>query len=238
MSLTYSLTENLLTANANEFKAQPVNVRSYTMSEIIQRILARNPGLSQAQITAAIDEFFKESSMIIEDGGALNTPLMNTQPSIAGVFHGATDVFDPKRHRVKTNVFPGKMLQKATAGIKTQKAQTADPMPFILEVHDVLSDTFNEQLTPGGVIQIWGGRLRLATENPENGIFLTDDLAQTIKLTTIIENKPARIIAMLPQDLPAGTYTLELRTSFVNSGKESKSMKTGRFNRELTAVSN
>ena len=89
--LNYSLLENLLTPAANAFMAQPVNVRSYGMAEIAKRILARNPGLGLSQLNAALEEFVGEVCIIIEDGGAINTPLFNTQPSIAGVFQGATD---------------------------------------------------------------------------------------------------------------------------------------------------
>jgi hypothetical protein len=168
----YSLIENHLTAAPNDFTAQTVGVRSFGMSEIVARILARNTGLSQAQIESAISEFMREVCLIIEDGGAVNTSLFNSSPSIAGVFHGATDTFDARRHRIRTNLSLGTALRKSTDAIKTQKVQTAEPSPYILEVHDILSDSVNEQITPGGVLQIRGGRLKIAIENPENGVFL------------------------------------------------------------------
>ena len=234
--ISFSLVENHLTTAPNDFTAQTVNVRSFGMSEIVKRIMARNPGLSEAQINAALEEFIKEACIIIEDGGAINTPLFNTQPSIAGVFHGAADMFDARRHRIRTNLSVGTAMRRATASIRTQKVQTTEPAPYILEVHDVLSDTVNEQITPGGVLQIWGGRLRIVSENLDNGVFMIDDTGNAIKMPVVIENKPSRLIVMMPTDMPAGTYTLEVRTSFVNSSKESKNLKTRRFNRELVAI--
>ena len=227
--LQFSLQENLLTPAPNDMMAQPVNVRTYGLPEINQRILARNPGLGLSQLNASIEEFFDEVCAIVEDGGSVNTPLFNTQPSVPGVFDSATDNFDPRRHRVRTNLMLGTRLRKATAAIKVQKVQTADPAPFILEVHDVLSDTTNELLTPGGVVQIRGGRLKFVPGNPANGIFLIDEQAQPVRLDVIVENKPARLIAMLPADLP-----LEVRTTLIATGREGKTLKTGRFIRELT----
>ena len=93
--MSYSLIENPLTP-FNAYVAQPANIRSYSLEEIIQRVLARNPGLSHAQITASINEVINEICIIIEDGGSINTVLVNTQPSIAGKFNGAADTFDPK----------------------------------------------------------------------------------------------------------------------------------------------
>ena len=152
------------------------------------------------------------------------------------MFHGAADTFDPRRHRVRTNLTAGAALRKATAAIKTQKVQTAEPAPFILEVRDALSNSVNEQITPGGVLQIRGGRLKLAAENPENGIFLIDADGNAAKLQIVIENKPSRLIAMLPADIAPGTYELEVRTTFANSARESRNMKIRRFNRELVTV--
>ena len=235
--LSYSLSENHLTPAPNDFSAQTVNVRSFALSDIVQRIMGRNPGLSAAQINVALEKFIHEVSLIIEDGGAINTPLFNTQPSIAGVFHGATDTYDPRRHRIRTNLSAGTALRRATDGIKVQKVQPAEPAPFVLEVYDVLSDSINEQLTPGGVLQIRGGRLKMVTEKPDNGVFLIDEAGNATKLPVVIENKPSRLIAMLPADIPAGTYAVEVRSSFVNSAKESRNLKTGRFNRELATVS-
>ena len=235
--ISYTLVENLLTAAPNDFMAQTVNVRSFNMSEIVQRIMGRNPGLSAAQINVALEKFIHEVCLIVEDGGAVNTPLLNTQPSIAGVFHGTVDTFDPRRHRIRTNLTAGTALRRATDGIRTQKVQTAEPTPFILEVRDVLSESTNEQITPGGVLQIRGGRLKLGTESPENGVFLIDNDGNAVKITVVVENKPARLIVMLPADLQSGTYTLEVRTALnSNSNREGRTIRTGRFNRELVTV--
>lgn len=232
--LQYTLVENLLTAAPNDLMALPVNVRVYDLAEIKQRILARHPGMGQSQLNAAIEEFFEEVCILIEDGNAVNTPLFNVQPSFTGVFDSATDNFDAKRHRTKTNLTPGVLMRSASSKIKTQKVQVPDPQPFILEVSDVLSGTVNDQLTPGGVVQLKGGRLKLVTANPDNGIFLVNEQGSAVKLAVIVENKPARLIAMLPADLPQGTYSIEVRTTLTSSNKESKTMKTGRYSKELT----
>ena len=234
--LQYGLVDNPLTAAPNDFTAQLVNVRSFSQEEILRRISERNTGLSPEQLRAGVDLYIREVCKITEDGGAVNTPLINTQPSIAGVFHGADDSYDQNRHRVRTNITSGLALRRATAAIRTQKVTIAEPQPTILEVTDMMSGAVNELLTPGGVLQIRGGRLKLATQNPDNGIFLIDEQGQTTPLPMVIENKPARLIAMLPATLACGAYTLEVRSSLSASNREGRTIRTGRFNRELTAV--
>ena len=232
--LQYTSVENLLTAAPNDYSAQPVNVRSYTFTEIIRRILARNPGLSEAQLTSAINEFVEEVSIITAEGDSVNTPLINTNLSIQGVLDSAADTFDAKRHRVRININAGVKLVAAVARVKPQKTDVADSLPHIIEVKDIVSGAVNETLTAGGVVQIRGSRLKFLPDNDTNGIFLTDAKGATVKLTTVVENKPARLMAMLPANLPQGEYTVEVRSTYLASGRSSKTLKTGPFHKIFT----
>jgi hypothetical protein len=218
-----------------DYLAQPVNVRSYTLQEIFQRIGARYPGLTPTQISSAVNEFFEEVAKITEDGETVTTPLFNTQLSMPGVYKGAMDSFDSKRHSVKVNINPGTILREAVRKVKTEKVTVTEPLPHILEVKDVTSDTVNDVITPGGVVQLRGGKLRFLTDQPDNGIFLISEDETEYKLVTIVENKPARLIAVLPS-LPQGEYYMEVRTSYSGSGKPTKALKRGRYNKILTVV--
>jgi hypothetical protein len=233
--LQYSLNENHLNAMPNSFVAQAVNVRTFSLSEIIHRIMERNPDFSQAQINAPIDDFIREVCLIIAGGGAVNTPLFNMQPSITGVFHGLTDEYDKRRHRVSTNFTQGTALRRAVSAIKPQKVASAEPIPYILEVQDIISQTSNGQITPAGVLQIWGGNLKIATENLEDGVFLIDDKGKAVKMPFVIENKPSRLIVMTPTCLAEGTYSIEVRTT---ANTADKTLKIGRFNKELVSMKN
>jgi hypothetical protein len=234
--LQYSLIENLLTPAPDDYLAQPVNVRSYTLQEIYKRIEARYTGLTPAQISAAVDEFCAEIYTITENGEMVNTPLINTQLSMPGVYKSATDSFDAKRHAVKINTSPGVRMREAVRKVKTEKVIIAEPLPHILEVKDVSSDAVNDVITPGGVIQLRGGKLKFLTNQSDNGIFLVGENGEEIKLTVIVENKPARLITVMPTDVPQGEYFIEVRTSFASSGKPTKNVKRGRYNKILTVV--
>jgi hypothetical protein len=61
----------------------------------------------------------------------------------------------------------------------------------------------------GGIVQLRGSLLKFVETRENNGIFLLPDTGAEVKLTVVAENKPARIMAMLPVDLPQGDYTLE-----------------------------
>jgi hypothetical protein len=204
------------------------------MSEITQRIGLRYPGLTPTQISAAVNEFFTEVEIITEEGEAVNTPLFNTSWSIPGSIEGATGSVDTKTQPPKINLSAGVELREAARKVKTEKVIVAEPLPHILEVKDIASDTVNDTLTPGGVVQIRGGRLKFLPAEENNGIFLINEQGESIKLAVIVENKPARLIAVLPAELPQGDYFIEIRTSFSAAGKPMKTLKQGRFNKILT----
>jgi hypothetical protein len=232
--IEYYLIDNPLTPAPDDYMAQMLNVRVHKLDDIFQRISARYPGLTPAQISSAVNEFFEEICAITADGETINTPLFNSHFSVSGVFDGAMDVFDPKRHSLKLHVSLGTRLREALRKVKLEKTIAAEPVPHILEVKDIQSDTVNEKLTPGGVVKLGGGRLKFLQGEENNGVFIVDENGAEKKLSTIVENNPTHIIAVMPADVAAGVYFMEVRSSFSGSDKKpSRMLKIGRFHKEL-----
>jgi hypothetical protein len=225
----------MLTIAPDDFMAQVTNVLSHGEAEIVARMLKKGAGLTRSDIFSVTDMYTETVCEIIAEGGAVVTPLFNAFPSIPGVFKGIDDPFDLKRHGVRINLTAGKSTREAVKLIKTRRVHVANPQPLIVAVKDTLSGSTNDIITPGGVIQVLGSRLKVDEENILNGVFLIDEYGTETKLPVIVENKPARIIVMLPVTLAAGNYFLEARTTFTYSGKESKTLRVGRLHKELHA---
>ena len=177
-----------------------------------------------ADVAATLQVYGEVCSSLIKDGAALNTPLMNTSMSISGVLDGANDSLDKKRHTVNLNITAGTLLRDAVTKVKCEKTEGVSTDPYITEVKDVVSGKTNDILTKGGVVQLVGSRLKV----PETG--------EAVRATVIAENKPARLMAIIPADLPAGTYCIEVRTKIAEGGKALKNLKTGRFAKALTVT--
>ena len=234
--LKYALRENLLTAAPDDFMAQVQDVRSYTLDEIIDAMMQKGSTLTRADVAAVLQIYGEVCASLIADGAALNTPLMNTALSISGVFNGASDSFDKKRHAVNLNITAGTALKAALGKIKCEKTGTASTDPYISEVKDVVSDTVNTLLTKGGVVQVTGSRLKFDQKDSSQGIFFVPETGAPVRAAVIAENKPARLMAIIPADLEAGTYYIEVRTKMDTKGKALKTLKTGKFNKPLTVT--
>ena len=234
--LKYALRENLLTAAPDDFMAQVQDVRSYTLDEIIDAMMQKGSTLTRADVAAVLQIYGEVCASLIADGSALNTPLMNTSLSISGVFNGANDAFDKKRHTVNLNLSAGMLLRKAAERVRCEKTGTVSTDPYINEVKDVVSGTINTTLTKGGVVQITGSRLKFDQKDTAQGIFFVPETGEAVRATVIAENKPARLMAIIPADLAAGTYYIEVRSKHSGGGKPLKAVKAGRFAKPLTVV--
>ena len=234
--LKYSLRENLLTPAPDDYMAQVADVRSYTLDEIIDLMMDKGTTLTRADVAATLQVYGEVCSSLIKDGAALNTPLMNTSMSISGVFDGANDSFDKKRHTVNLNITAGTLLRDAVTKVKCEKTEGGSTDPYITEVKDVVSGKTNDILTKGGVVQLVGSRLKFDAKDAAQGIFFVPETGEAVRATVIAENKPARLMAIIPSDLPAGTYCIEVRTKIAEGGKALKNLKTGRFAKALTVT--
>ena len=234
--LKYSLRENLLTPAPDDYMAQAADVRSYTLDEIIDLMMEKGSTLTRADVAATLQVYGEVVSAIIKDGSAVNTPLMNTSMSISGVFDGANDSFDKKRHTVNLNITAGTLLRDAVTKVKCEKTEGTSTDPYITEVTDIVTGTVNTTLTKGGVVQLVGSHLKFDAKDTAQGIFFVPETGAPVRAAVIAENKPARLMAIIPADLAAGTYYVEVRTKIIGSSQKSKTLKTGRFDKPLTCT--
>lgn len=234
--LKYALRENLLTPEPDDYMAQTVDARSYSGEEIVELMLKRGSTLTKADAAAAVELYNTVCADLIADGCNLNTPLMNTSLSIGGVFSGAGDSFDASRHTVKLNVAPGVLLREAAGRVRVEKTEAASTDPYITVVRDVVSGEVNGTLTLGGILEATGSRLKYDAADTQQGLFLVPESGAAIRCDVVAENKPARLMVMIPATVTAGTYHVEVRTKLTDSGRAGKSLKVGRFGKELTVA--
>jgi hypothetical protein len=230
--MDYFLTDNHLTPDPDDQVAIPANIRSYTDEDIIDRILQRGTTLTRADLLAAIQVYHAEHGYIVDEGNGFNTGLINAGPSIAGKFNNATDSYDHLRHSLRYSVNFSKNIQERIGKVKMTKVQTPVTGPIIIAVKDSISGSTDGTLSVGGVLDISGSRLRVYPDIPEDGVYFIASDGTEYKASTLIENKPSRLIVMIPA-LAAGTFTLEVRTHYISSSIPGKQLRKTQFSKLL-----
>ena len=232
--IKYALRENLLTSDPDDCMAQVVDARSYSQEDIAQEMIKRGSSLTAADIAAYQKLEAEVYADIIANGGNVNTPLISTSFSITGVFANQTDSFDKTRHAIKLNVNAGSALREAAAKATAQKVEAASTDPYITSVTDKVSGD-SAAIKAGSVMELTGARLKFDASDEEQGVFLLTSSGE-VRCATIIENKPARLLVLLPADISAGEFSVEVRTRLGSDRNPRKNVKSGKYAKTLSAV--
>ncbi|MGI5174694.1 hypothetical protein H0R92_13995, partial [Treponema sp. OMZ 840] len=143
----------------DDFMAQVTDSQVFTLEDIIDRMVKRGTTVTRTDLAALMQLYTQECTYIVEEGGTLNTPLINTSYSISGVFDGADDSFDSKRHTVNLNITAGTALKGALTKTKAAKTETASTNPYITAACDKLNGG-TDTIKIGSVMEIIGSRLK------------------------------------------------------------------------------
>ncbi|MDR2194816.1 MAG: DUF4469 domain-containing protein [Treponema sp.] len=216
-------------------RTKTVNVISRNQSAIIDRILKIGAGLTRSDVLSVLEAEKQVIADILAEGEAVTTDLFNAILTIQGVFTGADDSFDPKRHQVKIHLHAGVGLRAIEARVKTKKAQPGQTGAFIVSVTDMKTGSVNNLLTPGRPLRLYGSKLKVMGDDPSVGVYFRgEDGSETkVEASDIVENKPSDVLVMIP-GLAAGKYYVKLITQFAGSGSPAKKPHIAEFGSELT----
>lgn len=156
------------------------------------------------------------------DGFAVNLGPVSIHPCVGGTWEHANEAGDRKKHPITFRARIRNELSRMVDAITLVCDGPVEAVAYIDEVHDILSDTVNEILTPGGAIVITGHRLKIMGTKPGVGIFLVGTQADNTPYSAeipkpYVENGASKLIVILPASIPSGTYKLEIRTQYSGS---------------------
>lgn len=235
MPLEYYLLPSHITPNPDDYLAVSSNSESYTLEDVFRRMTREGSTITTAEALAVFEEITRTIAGIVEEGSSVTTPLVNIRSTVGGVFRSGNDTFDPRRHRVRIHVAPGRRLQKIDGNIPTRKVEVRERRPAPVLYYDNSSDTRNEAITPGRGARIRGSLLKFDESDPGQGIFFIHlDSGEEIRVEApMLKNKPAELIFLNP-DLGTGSYRLEVRSGLNRS--TSDEIRAGALPDELTVA--
>jgi hypothetical protein len=126
-----------------------------------------------------------------------------------------------------------KNIREKAGKVKMTKVQTPVTGPIIAAIKDSISGLTDGTLSIGGVLDISGSRLKEYPELPDDGVYFIAADGTEYKVSTLVENKPSRLITMIPE-LSAGVYTLEMRTHYIGSSVPGKQLRKAQFAKQLS----
>jgi len=204
-----------LTSDPHDYLARVVSSSTAEMEDVIDRMIEQGSTVVKADILSVLEDYHTAIENMVLEGVHVLTPGANYGASIKGIFNGQDDTFDPSRHQVRASVSPGSRFRKAMdERAQPSKQEAVLPRPSLLEFTDLNSEERNSVLTPGGMGKMVGHRLKFDAEDPAQGIFFLAAEGGETRVAVVGRNKPAELMFMIPADLAAGDYTLEVRAGF------------------------
>lgn len=233
------LYDNLLTKDKpNDFIARTISERSLNVKQICNEAVNRGGAdVSAAAMEHATELFLKEMAYQLCDGFSVNTGYFTASVTIKGVFDSPTENFNPHKQNLMFRFAQGDRLRAEIKNIEVSILGVADTAAIILQVEDKKSGSINDLLTPGRNLKIIGQKIKIAGDNPANGIvFVNIDTAVSTPVSSddIVVNNPSEVLVVIP-DLDVGAYRLEITTQYT-SGSFLKEPRTAIFDKELTVI--
>lgn len=212
----FSLNKNKLTNGKEQFKAQVLSKETYTLDDVIDRMLAQGTTLTRQDIIAVLDLFFRTVMMLVLEGHNVLTPLVNLGVSIAGNFKSADAPFDKKIHKVKARANASKVFKDTVEKqAQVQQQMPNRPMPQPDECI-IPNSADNSTLVPGGGMKLRGHNLQFDEADPQQGIFLVAGDQTRTRIEMVLHNTARELIFLVPHTLTSGPYTLEVRGRYGN----------------------
>ncbi|MEW6197161.1 MAG: DNA-binding domain-containing protein [Planctomycetota bacterium] len=231
MAIHYALFRNKLSSRPDAHAGVVQLTGSAGLEDIVRRMLERGSTVTRTDILAVLEDAIAATEALLLDGRRVNFGgLVELFPRVRGIFDGAADGYDPKRHRVDVAARVGSRVRKGVReNARVIKDDAIQPAPLLLELRDIASDTINKLLTPENIGQLTGSRLKYDPGEADEGVYCVAVSTQAAtKVTTIQKNMPSQVVFLVPA-LAAGWYWLEVR----NRQKGTQQLRMGRLPAQL-----
>lgn len=228
IKLTVNLYDNAITEVKGDYVAKPVVTGSLHNSEIADRIVAKRTEYRKETIVNILDLADLEKVNAIAEGKSVVDGVGQYLVNVSGSFDGEKAPFNPAVHKLGVSYMPGKLLRDTLKNNVVVSTQAATTGPVINDIVDTTTGEKNLLLTSSGPAVISGVNIKVAGDDPTNGIYLTPAEGEAKKVTLLIHNNPSQITFMLPA-LADGEYKLSLTTQYSAGNNLVKEARTYTF---------
>lgn len=190
---------------------------SMNEDDLIKIAQERRTDLNATSLKSTMEILKEIAKEQIANGVSVAFGLGYFNLGVNGVFYGDDLTWKPEQHSLAVRVTPTAELREAVKSATITVRGAAPVGVAISTLTDVTTGQFNSRLTPGGGVNIEGTRLRIAGNNPANGLALINQATNEsirIPMTSVLFNEPSQLSFIVPATLPAGDYKLQLTTQF------------------------
>lgn len=230
---------NLLTKEVdNDYIAEVSTMKNSLRNEdIARRIVTEGSEIKYDTMLSIINQHDRIIREALQDGYSVLTQTCQYTPRVTGSWIGASAKFDPAKHKVTLDIIPSSEMREALTHVGVEILEVKESGGQIGLVTDALTALTDGSITPGDDIQIEGDKIRVVGDAEGIGVFFVDSEGKATPVTRrLTHNDPKYVLARVPADLPAGSYTLRIVTQYSNSSTLLKAPRSIDYQRLLTVA--
>ncbi len=233
--MNYYLIPNTL-ADDGSYIARVVSGKVYTQGDLIDLILSERNIISRPDLEAMMAAQEEAIVKIVREGNSLHLPWVRFSYGMKGRFAKIGAKRNPDEHPLELNFQAGSVLKDTVSAVELKRIHAPNFGARMIRFVDYQSQTSNTKLTPNGMFEIIGERLRIGGDQlDEIGLYLRDRNLKETKVSQLLDNEPTHINGKLPADLAPGIYKVVIRTQVGTSGNRFlKEARTSVSNFDLT----
>ena len=220
MALTIRAARNTFGTSDRPYYARASWGTAVDTERFIDRMAEGRTTLSKTDILAVFQLEREELATLLSEGCSVRTPLGTAMPRASGTFAALDEPFLPGAkdgdHRLRIDFYIDPAIERqAIAKLRCKRAPAEDCVsPRILAVSSPQSGK-DGAASPGDILVLTGLRLKIDPSDESQGLFLlaTGGAPGAERRCSVYpENRPSRLMALLPGDIASGDYKLVLRS--------------------------
>jgi len=227
----FDLRENTITQDVKEdYVAIPRKMLSLTPKDLAKWIAEERTEYRIDTIENIINIYEDMLMKALCGGNTYVSRVAQYQPSITGVFSGTGEI-DPEKNKCQINITPTATLKDKLAKevILEYSGRRMDlGGANIAEILDMTTGKTDGTVTPGGMVQLKGNKIKCinADSSGIGKLTLYNDSESGEEVSVLGVNEPSKIIFVFPTGLLAGNYRLEIETYYTQGSVLLKEPRT------------
>lgn len=229
----FDLEEYLMTKDVLEdYKAILKPIQSLDITDVARAIVEERTEYRVDTLVNTANLIDEKIRQLVCQNNIVKTGTAMFTPAIEGLFLGKTGTVDPAKNKCTVNIIPTAAMRSELDKVTMEFSGTVKESggARIGLVKDVTTGKTDGTITPGGMIDVTGSKIRCINADGTGIGSLTllksTDRSVATSITLFGINDPSRLMFTLPANLEAGTYELTLETYFSTNSTQLKQPRT------------
>ena len=229
----FDLEEYLMTKDVLEdYKAILKPIQSLDITDVARAIVEERTEYRVDTLVNTANLIDEKIRQLVCQNNIVKTGTAMFTPAIEGLFLGKTGTVDPAKNKCTVSIIPTAAMRSELDKVTMEFSGTVKESggARIGLVKDVTTGKTDGTITPGGMIDVTGSKIRCINADGTGIGSLTllksTDRSVATSITLFGINDPSRLMFTLPANLEAGTYELTLETYFSTNSTQLKQPRT------------